>query len=398
MAPKSLSNESGNAPGTCAFDHAPPASDVDHRNGVRFACGDAGHKSDTPTPTPVKTPTPTGTVLPVPTAPLFIPMEKPAATPTPVITPEPTSRVVFDPTYRWEYKNVDWAFTMVIPEDAYLFFKDKPRTPGMSYAEYALADEDRETLQDVAMKIKNGGDGQGYSEYDNAMNVLTFVQSLPYVSDIDSTGMSEYPRYPIETLKDGRGDCEDKTILAAALLQKMGLDVVILMLPDHSAVGINVPGASGISYEHDGKRYYYTETTSGNWDIGDQPEELRGLTARVVVLERNPILGLQVNALSVSADGTNVYFSTRYTVKNAGPGTAKNLVLRVRVYDPNAGENQVWEPEKEIRLGDLEEGGSISGETSLTVPLGELGQIACMLSGDNVDTKKVRTDSFRAER
>jgi hypothetical protein len=325
-------------------------------------------------------------------------MEKSAATPTPVITPEPTSRVVFDPTYRWEYKDVNWAFTMVIPEDAYNYFRDKPRTPGMSYADYALADEDRETLQDVALNIKSSGDDQGYSEYDNAMNVLTFVQSLPYVKDVDSTGVKEYPRYPIETLKDGKGDCEDKTILAAALLQKMGLDVVILMLPDHSAVGINVAGASGVGCEYNGKKYYYMETTSGNWKIGDQPEELRGLTPRVVLLERTPILGLHVNALSVSADTDNVYFSTKYTVKNAGPGTAKNLVLRVRVYDPNVGDNQVWEPEKEIRIGDLPEGESTSGETSLTVPLGELGQIACTLSGDNVDTKKVKTDSFRAER
>jgi len=356
--------------------------------------------STSPTPKPAISPTPASTVLPAPTAPLFIPMERTSATATqtPVITPEPTPMVVFDPTYRWEYKDVNWAFTMVIPEDAYNFFRNKPRTAGVSYADYSLADEDQETLQDVALKIKNSGDGQGYSEYDNAMNMLTFVQSLPYANDIDSTGLSEYPRYPIETLKDGRGDCEDKTILAAALLQRMGMDVVILMLPDHSAVGINVAGAGGVSYEYDGKRYYYCETTAGNWEIGDQPEELRGLTARVVPLERTPILGLQMNALSVSADSTNVCFSARYTVKNVGPGTAKNVELRVRVYDPNVGENQVWEPEQTIRLGDLPEGESASGETSLTVPPGELGQIACTLSGDNVETRQVRTDSFRAER
>ena len=353
----------------------------------------------TPTPAPAVTPS----AGPVPTSPYFIPMDKPPATPTPVVTPEPsqltvTSDVIFRPGYRWEYKDTRWNFTMVIPEDAYDYFRARPRTPGMSYADYALADEDRETLQDVARQIKSAGEGQGYSDYDNAMNVLTFVQSLPYASDIDSAGIAEYPRYPIETLKDGRGDCEDKTILAAALLQSMGMDVVILMMPDHSAVGIDVPGADGASCEHDGRRYYYCETTSGNWAIGEQPEELQGTAVRVVPMERSPILGLDLTVTSVSADHDNVYFRAQYAVKNAGPGTAKGLELRVLIYDPNAGESSTWQPGQTIRLGDIEEGKSTDGETMLTVPVGELAQVECLLSGDNVDTKKVMTEAFRAEK
>ena len=322
-------------------------------------------------------------------------MEK-HVTPVPTATPEPSPEVIFNPTYRWEYKNVRWAFTMVVPQDAYRYFREKPRPPGMSYADYALADEDRETLRDVAERIRSGGESQGYSDYDNAMNVLTFVQSLPYVRDADSRGIAEYPRYPVETLKDGQGDCEDKTILAAALLQSMGMDVVILMLPDHSAVGINVPGADGTSYEHDGKRYYYCETSSGDWNIGEQPDELGGLTARVVPLERSPILGLHVTATSVKADSDNVYFKTQYRVENAGPGTATGLVLRIRVLAPDQGETSIWPPERTVELHSISEGETVNGELTITVPQGELGQIECLLSGDNVETKKVRTDVFRA--
>lgn len=345
----------------------------------------------TSTPSPVASPTLAVTVPPVPVA--------YSVTPVPVVTPAPTPEpVVFNPTYRWEYKNVRWAFTMVIPEEAYLYFKAKPRTPGMSYADYALADEDRDTLQGVADQIKSYGVEKGYSDYDNAMNVLTFVQSLPYSKDADSEGISEYPRYPIETLKDGTGDCEDKTILAAALLQKMGIDTVILLLPDHSALGVSVPGASGVGYDYAGTTYYYAETTSGNWKIGVQPDELHGLTVRVVPLEKSPVLGLQLTATSVFGSGQSVAFRTEYTVKNAGPGTARGLALKLRVYDPNAGENHLWEPEQTVRLGDLEEGQTNSGEVTLSVPLGEEGQITCDLTGDNVDTRTVRTEAFTAVR
>jgi hypothetical protein len=170
------------------------------------------------------------------------------------------------------------------------------------------------------------------------------------------------------------------------------------MMPDHSAVGIAVPGADGVSYEHDGKRYYYCEATSGNWEIGEQPEELHSATVRVVPMERAPLIGLDLTATSTSADQNNVYFRVRYSAKNAGPGTAEGLELRVLVYDPNVGESAAWQPEQTIRLGSLAEGKSTSGETTLAVPVGELARIECLLSGDNVDTKKVLTDSFRAEK
>jgi len=38
---------------------------------------------------------------------------------------------------------------------------------------------------------------------------ISFVKSLPYSYDIDTTGLEGYKRYPIETLADSTGDCED---------------------------------------------------------------------------------------------------------------------------------------------------------------------------------------------
>ena len=66
---------------------------------------------------------------------------------------------------------------------------------------------------------------------------VLFVQIIPYSYDIDSMGQ-DYPRYPIETLIDGTGDCEDHAILLAQLLSSMNYDAILLKYPTHVALGV----------------------------------------------------------------------------------------------------------------------------------------------------------------
>jgi hypothetical protein len=63
----------------------------------------------------------------------------------------------------------------------------------------------------------------------------------------------EYWRFPVETLYDETGDCEDTSFLFASVAEAMGYDAVILMLPGHAAVGIASDQASG-AYFVEGER------------------------------------------------------------------------------------------------------------------------------------------------
>ena len=81
---------------------------------------------------------------------------------------------------------------------------------------------------------------------------------------------------------DQCGDCEDKTFLIAGLLKERGYDVVTLIMPDHMALGIAGTDIPGSYYERNGKKYYYVETTSSRWKIGDIPNEYRWQKAEVV--------------------------------------------------------------------------------------------------------------------
>lgn len=103
--------------------------------------------------------------------------------------------------------------------------------------------------------------------------IVDFVQSLYYVRDSISSGFDDYTQTPTETLAIQQGDCEDTSLLLAALLSASGRDTVLIEFPQHIGVGIQ-GNYSGASASYNEIEYYYIETTSQNWEIGDFPNTL----------------------------------------------------------------------------------------------------------------------------
>lgn len=143
----------------------------------------------------------------------------------------------------------------------------------------------------AAHEIRKLTNSRGFSRFEEASAVLGFAQSVPYSLDIDSTGEDEYWRYPIETMVDQTGDCEDLSILAAAVLRELGHEVLPLVTHNHAAIGISAPiGLPGTFIEYDGHRYYYCETTADGFRIGQlppdvDPDDLRICPLRVSTTE-----------------------------------------------------------------------------------------------------------------
>ena len=120
--------------------------------------------------------------------------------------------------------------------------------------------------------------------------MLAFVQSLPYTSDSVTTGHDEYPRFPIETLVDDGGDCEDTSILFATLTLIMGYGTIYINPPDHYAVGIlgnNLRGTYWTHPENSNNTYYYCETTGNNFKIGQLPDEFLGQKAFIYDIDQS---------------------------------------------------------------------------------------------------------------
>lgn len=188
--------------------------------------------------------------------------------------------------YAWVYDGRTWTWDLSIPLSLYNLYKEfVPQTErvarGVAGYGSLVTTEDTFMMQ-VADGLHSSAQSMDYNYYDEVNFVLAFVQSLPYVSDSETTGYSEYPRFPIETLVDG-GDCEDTSILFATLLTIINYAVILISFPSHMTAGVwgheAYPGWY-ISYE--GKRYYFCETTGQGWRMGDLPSEYRNVEATVI--------------------------------------------------------------------------------------------------------------------
>lgn len=105
---------------------------------------------------------------------------------------------------------------------------------------------------------------EGMDPITRAGFVLTFVQTMHYLTDMSTRGESEYWKYPAETLWDDGGDCEDSSILYASIMSCMGYDTCIAVFSTHAMAGIvlehlTVPHDS---FVHEGRTYVFAETTS----------------------------------------------------------------------------------------------------------------------------------------
>jgi hypothetical protein len=219
----------------------------------------------------------------------------------------------YSKSFAWDYGGQHWTWNLSIPAALYDAYKAVPvstRTQdGPAGYGFCTTTEDY-YIQSLAEKLNETT--TGYSSYDQVSFVLAFVQSLPYTSDNVTEGYNEYPRFPIETLVDGGGDCEDTSILFATLTLIMGYGTVYINPPNHYAVGIlgnNIKGGTYWTYpEGSNKTYYYCETTGSGFKIGELPEEFSGQSAYIYTIDKNkqfvPDIALTSTPQPTSTDTT----------------------------------------------------------------------------------------------
>jgi hypothetical protein len=98
--------------------------------------------------------------------------------------------------------------------------------------------------------------------------LAVFVQSIPYRTN----PAANHPKFPIETVVEWSGDCDDKSLLLAPLLSREGYDVALLFFDqeDHMAVGVR---SEGCTFGNTG--YAFLETTNVTL-VTRPPKELEG--------------------------------------------------------------------------------------------------------------------------
>lgn len=210
-------------------------------------------------------------------------------TPTPQPATEDDTPI---PLYEWTYGGNQWSWDSGVTQRAVEIILDHYREmphPHRNQLDYVLTyctDEDSlYMIEALAKEITEIATREGIPRDEIPYLAIAFVQSFPYVSDSISSGYDEYPRYPIETFFERKGDCEDTAILTAVLLKQLGYGSALIILQNHCAVGVlGEEDIQGAYYLVNGKRYYYLETTDVGWEVGEVPDSLQGSDAIVLPL------------------------------------------------------------------------------------------------------------------
>jgi len=272
---------------------------------------------------------------------------------------------VYEKEYKWEYNNMRYTVSLHINKRLYSYYRDQrehsvylyrfgDNEVQPNYNAFMLSEHDRQVINPLAKQLN----GLGHTELERIYLALTFVQSLPYAYDIDTKGRDEYLRFPIETLVDGCGDCEDKVMLLAALLHEMDIDIALLSMPQHLALGVNCNALEGDGYFlSQDKRYYYAETTLANWKIGQVPKNYSSEVTEVIPIEGTPHLLCKDIHLQMPQTYGNYERSVcrlSFDLLNQGPKRAAGLWVKVRFVEQ--GKRKSVLSEESFFLDDLEEG------------------------------------------
>lgn len=129
---------------------------------------------------------------------------------------------------------------------------------------------------------------QNYDD-DTYLEMLTaFVQSIPYDTEKPAS-IDRAPRFPVETLVDGRGICSDKSLLLAGILSHEGYAVSLLQFSaeNHLTVGIPVPDG----YAYRGCGHAVIESTAISY-VGDASGEFFGHTSAQTLTSRPKVFPL----------------------------------------------------------------------------------------------------------
>jgi len=193
-------------------------------------------------------------------------------------------------TLNWEHKGKAHSVEAYLPIDVSNYYEKKIRPQHtFNSAHYVPFVHSKDIgIERLAAELKAIIDANGsWDYYDEVMLIVTMVQQMQYAQSV-MAGFDLTTKYPMQTIVTGRGDCEDTSVLAAALLKKLEYDIKLIQLEvdgkkSHVGIGVWANGVKGTSWQKGGRTFYYVETSFPNYKFGELPLEWQeGITAVLI--------------------------------------------------------------------------------------------------------------------
>lgn len=272
------------------------------------------------------------------------------------IVPSQSAPIIATHTFPFEQSSV----TITVPVDASLY--EGARVTDKSVSIYGnvsetvwITDSYRAMVTDPAQdqfyndltgEFRNVRDQRNLTSDEYLELMAVYAQSLTYVTSPDNRA-----KFPVETVVDGNGDCDDKSLLLAGLLSHEGYRVALISFgPEaHMAVGV---GSDQINYKNTG--YAYLETTNFSF-VGIPAEKLRG----GVTLRSDPLIIPIANETTHYHSGTETqYIQAMYVLSNQKAGELEPQVHSLES-DLNAKKDRIYQIESKMQS--MRSGGNIAG-------------------------------------
>ena len=158
----------------------------------------------------------------------------------------PAQPQVYNRYFAWQSDGSNWHWELRIPYALYSYYNSKSdryycTKSACDWYKYVTDPYDDDYVETLSLGLQEAMErryGQVTWLYYKVLQfTLDFVTAaIPYAKDYPP----EWPKYPVETMVEIQGDCEDTSILYASLVRPMGYGVHLLFLPKHVAVGVAV--------------------------------------------------------------------------------------------------------------------------------------------------------------
>ena len=193
---------------------------------------------------------------------------------------------------KWTFGTTSYTVDVKVQIDDYMKYRNDPieRWPGESadaalVRAYMNVASSNAVFEAIADQLINQFPAGATKEY-RTNAIMSYVQQFEYKSD-ETKGAEEYWKFPMETIFEGGGDCEDLAIMCMTLFELVfteqgeEVNVALALYWGHGDVGghamasialdnapLNINQKVENGYIKSGKTYYVAETTSKGWTVG----------------------------------------------------------------------------------------------------------------------------------
>jgi len=190
----------------------------------------------------------------------------------------------------WKFENKTYKLSFTLNKNLVAYFKSYPQIKMGYYFSHPI---NQSLVRAVIVPLKQTIQKEKMDEKKAVEFLLAFCHHAFEHSDDRETKRGEHHNFVEETLYDKTSDCEDKSVLLAALIRAiLGYDVIGLEYPEHISLAVNIPNQKvpGVGYKYQGKLYMEADPSFIGCSLGDTQPELQNENPNVIPIGKLKIV------------------------------------------------------------------------------------------------------------